>query len=142
MEWSESINFAGIEFIGNYFSRAYARPVRRGIEDKDEGETGGCERARGDVMGAANEPRQARIRVERRLPLGVETKARSCRGCGRTFSTGSYTRRTQRRPRDRARGTRDEEEPLAVGSQMEDEEKAATDETRDGEREGRAREMG
>lgn len=42
-------------------------------------------------MGAANEPRQARIRVERRLPLGVETKARSCRGCGRTFSTGSYT---------------------------------------------------
>lgn len=90
-------------------------------------------------MGAANEPRQARIRVERRLPLGVETKARSCRGCGRTFSTGSYTRRTQRRPRDRARGTGDEEEPLAVGSQMEDEEKAATDEKRDGEREGRAR---
>lgn len=45
-------------------------------------------------MGAANEPRQARIRVERRLPLGVETKARSCRGYGRTFSTGSYIRRT------------------------------------------------
>lgn len=43
----ESINLAGIEFIGNYFSRAYARPVRRGIEDKDEGETGGCERGEG-----------------------------------------------------------------------------------------------
>lgn len=36
-------------------------------------------------------------------------------------------------------GRGDEEEPLAVGSQMEDEEKAATDEKRDGEREGRAR---
>lgn len=47
VEWSESINLAGIEFIGNYFSRAYARPVRRGIEDKDEGETGGCERGEG-----------------------------------------------------------------------------------------------
>ena len=54
-------------------------------------------------MGAANEARQARIRVERRLPLGVETKARSCRGCGRTFSTG-YTRihEEHSRGRDRA----------------------------------------
>lgn len=49
---------------------------------------------KGGVIRAANEPRQARIHVERRLPLGVETKARSCRGCGCTFSTGSYPRRT------------------------------------------------
>lgn len=85
------INLAGIEFIGNYFSRAYG-PFA-GVEDEDEGERRWW-RGEECVMGAANAPRQARIRVERRLPLGVETKARSCRGCGRTFSTGSYTRRT------------------------------------------------
>lgn len=45
----ESINLAGIEFIGNYFSRAYG--LFAGIEDKAEGEAatrgkvcnGGCE---------------------------------------------------------------------------------------------------
>lgn len=45
----ESINLTGIEFIGNYFSRAYGSFAS--IDDEDEGETvargrvcnGGCE---------------------------------------------------------------------------------------------------
>lgn len=41
----ESINLAGIEFIGNYFSRAYG-PFA-GIEDEDEGEAAAA--ARGKV---------------------------------------------------------------------------------------------
>lgn len=39
------INLAGIEFIGNYFSRAYG-PFA-GVEDEDEGGGGGGECARG-----------------------------------------------------------------------------------------------